>query len=217
MSKSTARQENLLHIRSRVQNQHQPLSERLYGLNWENYLPLRLPSSGINLVASNYDETMSFIAKNYEEIHELQEQKIESFTGNKEAYYREFGDFLLFKDGNSIVGAQIFCPIDWSTYYSRTTSILRSHQGKNILQDFVEFMISVLKRHQISRLEAEISPAQKVMVHTLNKLGFTINGMKLTDRWGSVLQLVLYLDQTQEESFKKQFCFGAMPKIRNKV
>lgn len=192
------------------------VSERIYGLNWRKHFPLDL-GGGLSVDAAPAEEGLAFMRRNFAEIYRDSPPGAfltEEYNDNKLRYYREAGDFFLFREGAKPVGIFVGTPVDWSTYFFRNCSILPEYQGKKIYQKLLVHLLKVLPHYGIDRVEGDVSPANLGHIHILNKLQFNIAGLRMTERWGSLLHFTKYLSPKHEQVFLDQYCHGVRPQVK---
>lgn len=198
------------------------LSERLYGIEWEDHFPLPLQSgeSSDRVEVASYDRAMEFVRQHHDRIfqQDLWNSPFRS-AGDPEArerYYRESADCFLFIDGQSgdkPYGVYLGTPVDWSTYYLRYCAVFPEYQQGGRVQALLEHLLSVFRGAGLERVEVEISPSNLVNLHLFNKHKFNITGMQLSDRWGAVVRMTRFLSRDSESSFLDQFCYGIRPQL----
>lgn len=194
------------------------MSEMLWGLRWTEHLPLSI-CDGITVNASSFDRALPFVLGHYAEIFEEDGEGPfgrSRLGSNKERYYRLAGDFFEFKDGDKTVALFIGTPVDWSTYYIRSAAVLPEYQRRGLMLAFMPEFLRQLAAAGIERVEAETAPSNFATLTILTRLGFNVTGTTLSDRWGALLQLALFLDKSCEEVFLRQFCTGVRYQRRDR-
>ncbi len=205
------------HIEGRRTNSasKQWLSTRIWGIDWEQHFPV-LTANGYSLELSDFDTVAHFLKEHYREIFQadLDEGSFlhSEMNAAKGRFYREAADFIVFKKNGSIVGTFVGNPSDWSSYYLRNIAILPEHQGKKIHQTFLDHFIALISSY-VDRVEAEVSPSNLAQVHTLNKEGFNIVGLQLSERWGSNVRMTKFVNRNHQKVFLSQFCTGVKPQL----
>lgn len=193
-----------------------PFSTLLYGIDWAKYFPYTIPGTKIEVEYSVIDEALEFMAREAEQILECKPNIIlqsESVLEKKNRYHKLVSDSFLIYDENVPIGVFFFNPLDWSTYYLRTGGLLPRYQNQRIWQKFLGYVLDILEQNGIARIEAEVSPGNLAQIHVLNKFEFNIVGTKCSDRWGTVLNFVKYLNPQNEEVFIRKFCYGISPQL----
>lgn len=194
------------------------LTEKIFGLNWSEYFPLELGNPGEFIQIADLKTSSDFFKKNYESIYQKNIWNSPFLSSGssitKEKYYETAGDFFAFMDGNKVTGIFVGTLVDWSTYYFRNCSILPEYQGGGRYQKLLKHLLMILKKHSVERVEGDIAPSNLGHIHVLNKLGFNITGLNLSERWGSLVHFTKYLNPTHESVFLDQFCEGVRPQIK---
>jgi ribosomal protein S18 acetylase RimI-like enzyme len=185
------------------------LSSFLWDLDWHHYFPKTL--DGIRAEYATYDEIADFVATHYVELFETNEQSPFSggqVTAARRRYYERTGDFFAFRDGGMTVGVLVCNPIDWGTYHFRSTGILPAYQGRGLLSLLFVQLLEILAVHGVERVETETSPSNLPVVSILSRLGFSVSGSLLSERWGAQTRFTRFLNKQNEEVFLEQFCAG---------
>jgi hypothetical protein len=184
------------------------LSELLWGIRWDDVLPIEC-TEGVTVHAVSYDEAMSFVRAHYKDIFPSVPGtpfgRIEESPA-KERYYRHAADFFEFRKGERRVAILICDPIDWGSYYVRSAAALPHFQGHAAIQRFFPFLFGQLSRVGVERVEAEAAPTNPTSIQHLTRLGFRITGTEMTERWGALVRLVKFLSHDRENVFVSQFC-----------
>jgi hypothetical protein len=114
------------------------------------------------------------------------------------------------------VGLFIGNPVDWSTYYIRSTAFLREYQGRTLYQRFLAQLFALLAEAGVSRVEADTAPSNLQCVAALMRQRFSASGTVLSERWGALSRFTRHLDPDAEETFLRQFCAsGAIHRQQN--
>ncbi len=192
-------------------------SQMLYGIDWNNHFPITLNSkngntSPLRIARSSAREVFDFYGKHYDEIFLRSGHPhpffVEPMNEQRLRYYEIMGDFLAYFDGDQIVGVFVGNPLDWSTYYLRTSGLLPSHQGQGFTGAMLDVLFPVLRSHGVLRAEVDVAPGNYVEIEYMSKRGFRPTGYHSSDRWGTLLRLCKYLDTRCEETFLNQLCDG---------
>lgn len=122
---------------------------------------------------------------------------------SRERFYEEMGDFFLFFDADRPVGYFVCTVHDWSTYYFRSIFIERSHRRRGLAEALMQHLIDNL--HGVTRIEGDVPPTNTANFCALVKLGFLASGVANSERWGSVVHFVKYLDPAHEQTFRRCF------------
>jgi hypothetical protein len=194
------------------------LSEQLWGFRWSDHLPKTLTKDGLYVDYIDYEDAIPFVRENYSTI--FQESDENPFSGGKisaarSRYYRHAADCFAFKKGNEFGGLFLCTPVDWSTYYIRSTAFVSHFEGRNLIPLFFPHFFKVLKDAGVERVEAETSPSNMRVVYMLTRQRFNVSGSVLSERWGALTKFTKFLDEESEEVFLQQFCSGRKPQ-RNK-
>jgi hypothetical protein len=189
----------------------EPASKSLWGIDWSRDLPRRLTDDGVDLFASRIEDALPFIAAHYTEIFEQSAEQDgffrEPFDGAKQRYMQS-ADVLEVRHAGRTVGLLIGAPSDWSTYYLRSVAFLRAYQGRQLHGRILPWMFDELARAGVRRVEAETSPSNLATVLLLTRMRFNVTGNVLTERWGALLRLTRFLDESAEDVFLDKFCTG---------
>lgn len=188
---------------------HSRLKKFLWDLNWESYFPHLEKEIGISTHCSTFQEFIQFINENHSEILVADTPDV-GFLGReisdaKIQYYRNFGNFFIFKEQDKKIGVFLGTPLDWSSYYLRYTWILPEYRGRKFYQKFLEYFLACLKEEGVERAEGDIPPTNGRHIHIFSKLGFKINGLNLSERWGTTLRLTRFLSARHDDVFMRQF------------
>lgn len=194
------------------------LSELLWGIRWDDILPIEC-AEGVTVHAASYDEAMHFVRAHYDDI-------FPSVPGSpfgrvelnpaKERYYRHAADFFEFRKDRRAIALMIGDPIDWSSYYIRSTAVLREYQGLTLMQRLFPIVFERLARAGVERVEADASPSNATSVQILTRFQFRAAGTVLTDRWGALTRFVKFLSPATETIFVSQFC-AVRPSSRHRA
>jgi len=192
-------------------------SQMLYGINWDDHFPVELREkngtvSNRRIVRSSAQEVFDFYGKHYDEIFLRSGQPhpffVEPMNEQRLRYYEIMGDFLAYVDQDQVVGVFVGNPLDWSTYYLRTSGLLPSHQSLGFTGNMLDVLFPVLRSHGIRRAEVDVAPGNYIEIEYMSKRGFRPTGYHSSDRWGTLLRLCKYLDSQCEETFLNQLCDG---------
>jgi ribosomal protein S18 acetylase RimI-like enzyme len=189
------------------------LSCRLYGLDWNKHFPLAL-NDDIEVRVGTPHRGLKFYKQHYREIFNPDDNLLLLKSKTESAritYYSEIGDFFEIYHEQNLIGIFIGTPIDWSSYYFRSCGILPAYQGRKIATRLYAYLVEVIKKYPIERIEADVSPSNPCSMHMFNKLRFVVNGMKLSERWGGIVQFTKILSSEHEKVFEQQLCFYRKP------
>ncbi len=186
------------------------LSQELWNVDWsrfENGIALK---GDFVLTKISFQETLSFFQKNSKKIQRSDNSENpyykEGFLPYKQKYFEYLGDcFGFYKNGN-LIGVSLCAPTEWCTYYIYYISILPKFRGSELTLQWLEQLEKTLRPTILSKLEADISPNNVHNVQRVSKFGFLNCGVKITERFGTLIRFVKYLKDDQEELFQRNFC-----------
>ena len=189
----------------------QRLSERLWGVHWSSELPLRLTADGVVVEWVDFSRANAFVKGDYADIFEQDETS--PFSGGKLTpargrYYEEAGDFFVFSKDGADIGLLVGTPVDWSTYYIRSSAVKREYQGRALVQKFLPWLFERLKAAGVERIEAETAPSNMASVYWLTRQRFNVTGTVFSERWGAMTRFTKFLCEDSEAVFLRQFCMG---------
>lgn len=194
-------------------------TQMIWGLDFYDYLPMQLTSE-IKVEIIPYTQAQPLIEKYFPEIYHYQNQKqtpsklsIDSHLQAdphdhelKLKYYQNFGDFFVFTNKKQeFAGIAVGTLLDWSSYYFRNMAIMPEFRGQELYPKFFDLLCSLLKKHHVLRVEGDICPTNRHHLHILNKMGYLVTGVTLTERWGPLVHVTKYLDEKDEERFGQLF------------
>ncbi len=195
--------------------QFSPLTEAAFGLSAADLSSIDLPHN-IELRVIGATEAFDFYTMHAAEIYQLGAVASPFLAfepvERKARFYALCGDFYGFFSADRLVGIFAGNTVDWSSYYFRNCSILPRYQGLGIYSAFLSGLITVLRKVGVSRITGDVAASNFGHVHVLNRLGFRITGVNLTERWGAMTQFTLLLDGTSRRIFDQQFCHGKFGK-----
>jgi RimJ/RimL family protein N-acetyltransferase len=184
------------------------LSELLWGIRWDDLLPVEC-AAGVTVHSVSYDEAMSFVRAHYKDIFPSVPGspfgRIETSPA-KERYYRHAADFFEFRKDGQAIALMIGDPIDWASYYIRSTAVVREYQGMTLMQRLFPIVFERLAQAGVERVEADASPSNATSLQILTRFQFRVTGTVLTDRWGALTRFVKFLSPAVEDTFVSQFC-----------
>lgn len=104
-------------------------------------------------------------------------------------------------------------PIGWSTGQQKETDtfimlwsgILPEYQNRGIYSAFLRQFLDYLKAIGYVRVTSNHFVNNRAVLVAKLKAGFIATGMSLDERWGAILWLTNYLDETVEDSFRQAF------------
>lgn len=191
-------------------------SEDIFELDWTEYFPCLL--GGEDAVERvDYQTAVQFILAHQTETFEQERWGHRFFNDQgspaKQRYYERVADHFLFKQKGLPVGLVVGTLIDGHSYYLRYGMVLRNFQNGGRIQNFVNHLCAILKKHGVHRVETDVAPSNLVNVHLFNKLQFNISGLSLSDRWGTLIHFTKILNEEAEIIFLNQFCAGPRPQM----
>ena len=187
------------------------LSEEIFGLDWNRILPFRVESAAAEILPADSAEVAGFLAENASTL--LGSRGSGSVIGfdpgpRKRDYCDRVADgFKVVREGRT-VGVVVAEPSDWSSYYVRYMSVLPDRRGQGLVSGFVDLFTSVLPRHDVDRLETDISASHLAQIQRLVGLGFYVTGNNQSERFGSLVRMVRFLSVRCERAFQDRFCAG---------
>lgn len=190
------------------------LSHALWGLDWSRVLPYELSDDGIEVESTSYDPAAAFVHEHYAALFD--EDPSSPFRtrlgdGAKKRYYQLAADLFRFAHQGRTVGLLVCEPLDWSSYYLRSTAVLREYQGRQLVPRFCSrVLFPELERAGVERVECDTSPANLAMMHIMGRLRFNVTGTNLSERWGANVHFTKFLGAECEAIFLRQFCSGVM-------
>lgn len=217
-SDATSRRENYNLESTPTHEPRTPLSKTLWGIDWASELPISLVRGADATVHfGSFERALPFVRQHYATIFDQRADSpfsLGNFTDAKARYYREVGDFFEFRVGGRAVALLVGTPVDWSSYYLRSAAALPEFQGQKLIQRFFPRLFDTLQRAGVERVEADTSPANLAVIHSLSRLRFNVTGTVLSERFGACVHLTKFLDRPSEHTFLRQFCAGVMYQLR---
>jgi GNAT superfamily N-acetyltransferase len=191
------------------------LSQQLWSLDWSDHFPRQLAAGGIGFEVSNFARALPFIHEHFAQIFpDEADSPFRQLDGlDAKARYYELSDFFEYVHDGRTVGLVIGSPLDWSTYYCRTTAILPEYQSRGLGDLWFKPVFDALAAAGVQRIEGDVAPSNLPMLRMLTRNGFQVTGVTLTDRWGALNRMTLFLNDARAAIFKNQFCpsFGPRP------
>ena len=184
---------------------HFHFSKDLLEISWESYFPLKFSDSDF-VDWIDFHTVEAFIQEHYHEIFSTSVFSSGAFTSSKRKYYEIAGDFFGFFVHSKLVGIFVGTPIDWSSYFFRNAALLSPYRGGQRYTRLLQHLSSILMAHGIERFEGVVSPTNTRHIEILSRLDFTITGVTLSERWGSLVHLTRFLNKTNAALFVNQFC-----------
>ena len=186
------------------------MSLRYWDLDWSEHLPWQL-EDGLVIDHARFDDVWPFIRDRYAEIFEVGDGGSgfleEPMTDAKWRFLLEC-DVFVFRDGARIVGLSVCHPTDWSSYYFRSTAIVREYQDRRLVSVWAERCMAVLARHGVARIDGDTSPSNLASMRMLIRLGFNVTASSNSERWGALVRLTKFLRRDAESAFLDRFCHG---------
>lgn len=207
MSSSSAKVLSSSRIKAQVSDS---MSFKVWGLDWEKELPRPLTDS-IRVEFRTYDEALPLIAELFPEVYQYDADAKFRDRGPAEfrrRYYETSGDFFVFYDSennDAVAGMAIGTILDWSGYNFRNIAIAPAYQESGIYLKFFEMLCEVLKEHGLERIEGDVAPSNRHHIHVLNKMGYIVTSVSMSERWGVMLHITKYLNESDEERWGELF------------
>ncbi|MCG8591078.1 MAG: hypothetical protein MJE66_17435 [Proteobacteria bacterium] len=188
------------------------LSESVFGVEWDRWLPRPLGGGGAVLRAAEAGEVEAFLTEHQGEIvaPERARTRFGRFGASPaQARFSELAmDSFAIERGGRTVGIFVGQAWDWSTYYLRYLAMLPEARGcgsvAGIIEDFGEW----LAPHGFERLEVDVSVSHLAQLRRMIGCGFYVMGTLQSERWGALVHLVRFLSQSHEDVFLDQFSAG---------
>lgn len=186
------------------------MTKAVWGLNWEEQLPLLLDDH-IRVRFVSATEGLAHFNKYNEEIYRTTESagrfKHEASDPARRRYFEALGDFFLVENTaeGEVVGLGVGSFTDWSTYNFRNMGIRPQYRGRGLYFKFFQFLVKTLKAHGVKKIEGDVSPTNRRHIDILTKMGYTITSMGVSERWGCLLKVVYFIDQYDERRFAELF------------
>lgn len=195
------------------------LSECLWNIDFSAHFPMVVSDDGVTIDHAGPEEALEFTGEHYGALFGDPEAS-QFFAGDsraaRERYLKHACDVFVFKDGPRAVGLFIGNPVDWSTYYIRSTAFLPEYQGRALYQRFLAELFALLAEAGVCRVEAETAPSNLQCVAALMRQRFVVSGTVLSERWGALTRFTRHLDPDAEKTFLTQFCAsGAIHQQQN--
>lgn len=194
------------------------LSRQYWGIDWQTEFPWTIDNK-FTIEATGSEATKDFLKKYFAEINgpALSHSPFLFGQGSpaREYFYAHLADHFVFAEDGKPCGIFIGNASDWSTYYLRYCAIRPQAQGHGLQKKFYLKLFALLASRGVERIEGEISPSNLGQIHTFNSLGFNVVGVKMSERWGGLVQVTKYLNPKNEAVFLDQFCAGPRPLIIN--
>jgi len=167
-------------------------------------------TAGRSLERVPFEGALPFIEQHYAQIFGAEENGARFLASPMTEAKRRFceeSDVFLFRTGTQTVGLLMGNPIDWSSYYIRSTALLSDYRGRNLGPMLVELLSSTLRAAGVERLEADVSPTNLSSMRGLClDLGFVVTSTSLSERWGGLIHLTRLLSEEASTVFHRQFC-----------
>ncbi|MBL6989386.1 MAG: GNAT family N-acetyltransferase [Bacteriovoracaceae bacterium] len=200
------------------------LSTDLWDLNWQEHLPITIPlSTGgtADFKSCSSHVAFEFLKKNYDQLFtENEKHSSFLFTDGHPAkfdFYSRCCDVFCYSIKGTTIGILVANPVDWSSYYIRYINILPAYRGNKLFEVALQCILDLLSDHDLKRVTIEVSPSNLYQIQRLTRLNFNITGTSNSERWGALLQLTKFLDETHESSFLQHFCVGPRPQLINNL
>jgi len=202
-----------------------PLSSQLYGLLWEQHMPISysqlLAGDDIALEMTDLKSILKFRHAHFNDLFAEEDSEkrflVETFADAKIRYYDAMGDLFGITHQGGIIGMLVCTPVDWNSYYLRSYALKSEFQNRGIMRACLNSILGILKKHDLARVEVDVSPSNQKNIHLLNQLGFTLTGLNLSERWGANIRFTHFLSSNTEAIFLKQFCTSLRPKTKGGI
>lgn len=187
------------------------LSEALWGLDLNARLPLQVSADGVWVRLGGPADLAAFYGENHDALFGAsgdREFLCREQSPAKARYINHVCDVLVFQHEERIVGAFVGNPVDWSTYYIRSTAFLAQYQGRALYRRFLDVLFGELAAVGVQRVEAETAPSNLQCVSALMRQHFAVSGTVLSEQWGALTRFTKHLDESARTVFVRQFCRG---------
>jgi hypothetical protein len=184
------------------------LSESLWGIDYAQHFPLALGEE-LSVGVADVSEALQFAGEHFAGVFGTAAEATFWTGGSAEArvrYLERVCDLFIFRDRGEAVGLFVGNPVDWSTYYIRSTVFLRAYQGRALYQRFLSTLFQLLGDAGVERVEAETAPSNLQCVIALTRQRFFASGSALTDRWGALTKFTCHLHAAPKAVFLRQYC-----------
>ncbi len=196
------------------------LSEGLWGIDFRAHFPLVVRSGPSTIVTADVvtvDELDRFTGERYRSLFGVGDDSQfwrAAPSAARRQYLRRACDLFLFRDGPDPVGLFVGNPLDWSSYYIRSTAFLPEYRGNALYQGFLAHAFEVLRAAGVARIEAETAPSNLACVAALLRQGFFASGSVLSEQWGACTRFTKHLDLDAQSVFLDRFCRAGSGHVR---
>jgi GNAT superfamily N-acetyltransferase len=188
----------------------QSTSSRLWGLEWKHELPWDFDDGRVEYATKA--DVLPFIRAHYPSIFGLPGSESRflpsPMTPAKDRFFDEM-DYFAFYVEDKTVGVFMSHPLDWSTYYLRSTAILPEYRDRGLMSRFFEALEAPLLHVGVERIEADCSPLNTPIVRVMNSHGYFVSGSVASERWGFVSRYTKLISESARSAFLRQY--AAMP------
>ncbi len=188
---------------TRVADRREPMSRRLWGLDWGAVLPWQLEE--ISVDHEPLEAVLPFIGRLYPETFNVDGRWLQEPASDARRRFGEEMDVFVFRTSERIVGVLAGHPTDWSTFYWRTAAFLPEYRGRHILTSFTDRLYAAFREAGVQRVEADTCPANAAMVKLLSGQGYLVTSTMTSERWGLMLRFTKFLDEEAGRAFERQF------------
>ncbi len=192
-----------------------PLSLRWLGIDFRALLPWTFRT--LTVEYGTADELLPFVERHYATLFGSSDDRrwrAEALEINKRHFIAEADIFLIRDAEGRIVGDLVGHPSDWSTYYLRSMALLPEFRGRGTYPELMDRLAEVLAAAGVERIEADVTPSNRMNIVTGLRLGYVTTGTFNSDRWGSVIRMTKFLNEEAEDVFHNQYCAGTWPRRR---
>jgi hypothetical protein len=186
------------------------MSQLLWGIDWRRHFPIAASQDGVVIEVGDADSAESFARDNFESIFGptlARERQVNQFSGGaaRHTFVAHACDVFVFRDGEDVVGLFVGNPIDWSTYYIRSTSFVAAYQGLGLHKRLLAALFQELAAAGVERVEAETAVSNLHCISALTRSGFVASGTVLSERWGALARFTRHLHEPSECEYLNRF------------
>lgn len=114
-------------------------------------------------------------------------------------------NILFFDPNGEVIGWFVGESEDHDTFYLRNSGVLPAWRRKGGATEFLRGFLAYLKDLGYERVSSQHQPTNRAVLIAELKLGFSIAGMELTEKWGPLIKLVLPLHDDRNRHFHEKF------------
>ena len=123
----------------------------------------------------------------------------------RDAFQSHTEQFVFYNAKNEPIGWSIGQQREADTFIMLWTGILPAYQNQGIYSAFLRRLLDYLRTLGYARVTSNHMVNNRAVLIAKLKAGFIATGMSLDERWGAILWLTHYLDETVEEAFRRAF------------